>query len=72
MDKDLIRQHLEQAERHVASGMAVLERQKAVIAKIEAEGFDPDLARDLLAQLEEVQALHVADRDRLIKELGDA
>lgn len=69
MDKILLIQHLLEAEDHIAKGRRILERQRAVIANLEAEHWDTANARDLLGQLEECQALHVADRDRLMREL---
>jgi len=61
-------QHLAQAERHIASGQQHIERQRQIIGKLR-DGRDLATAKHLLAQFEEVQLLHIKDRDRLRKEL---
>jgi ATP-dependent protease HslVU (ClpYQ) peptidase subunit len=68
MDQFLLKKHLAQAESHVAQGERQIARQKQIIATLEG---DVAHARELLAKFEEVQALHVADRDRLEKELAE-
>jgi hypothetical protein len=72
MDRQVLRQHLVQAEARVASGEAHLARQKRVVDELTADGHPvaASSARGLLAVLEESQLLHVADRDRLANELG--
>jgi hypothetical protein len=62
--------YLAQAERHVKEGQDVLSRQHKTIAELKRGGHDAADALQLLADFEEIQALHVADRDRLRKELG--
>ena len=72
MDRELILQHLKQAERHVAEGERVLEHQRTVIDHLRRDGGgDPmiDAAERLLHSFEEVQRMHLADRDRLRGEL---
>lgn len=69
MDKAMIRDHLAQAEEHVALGLTHIAKQHAIIAHLERDGIDATLARDLLATFEDMQKSHVADRDRLAKEL---
>ena len=66
----MIQRHLRQARDHVASGEKLVEKQRAIVAKLAADGHRTDTARRLLGQLEEVQAMHIADRDRLIDELA--
>lgn len=70
MDRALWQEHLAQAERHVGLGEAHMAKQRAIIAELERDGHDTRAARDLLHQLEQMQELHVANRDRLRKELG--
>lgn len=65
----LLRDHLAIAERHVASGNRVVTRQRRLVSKLEADGHDTREAQALLARFEDLQALHIADRDRLIDEL---
>jgi len=62
-------EHLAQAERHVAQGELHLIRQREIIDELERGGHDTASARDLLLKLEETQALHIADRDRIRAEL---
>jgi hypothetical protein len=70
MDRKTLVRHLAQAERHVAAGQHHLERQRRVVAKRQREGFDDREAMDLLMEFERLQAIHVADRNRLRLELG--
>ncbi len=67
-----LREDLALAERHVADGERVVARQRAIVAELERDGHDATAAqaRQLLAQFEELLALHVGDRDRLRRELG--
>jgi hypothetical protein len=67
MDRQMIADHLELAERHVSQGALHLEKQRQIIATLIEGGHDVRQAKDLLSVLEETQALHVADRDRLRK-----
>ena len=69
MNREIKAQHLETVERHVREGRRHVARQKALVAELKQHGHDDDLARALLAKFEELQALHVADRDRLRAEL---
>jgi hypothetical protein len=71
MERSMIEAHLEQAERHVARGEELIAEQKARIAEMERDGHDTGPFRDLLRQFEETQRMHVADRDRLRKELNE-
>ena len=66
----MLQDHLAQAECHVAEGERNIARQREIVAQLECDGHDADQAARLLRSFEELQALHVADRDRLRKELG--
>jgi hypothetical protein len=70
MDDWLKREHLAQAERHVAQGEGNLAKQQAIVDGFERTGRDATAARGLLRAFEITQRLHVFDRDRLRKELG--
>lgn len=70
MIRAIWREHLAQAERHVALGEEHIAKQRGIVADLERDGHDISAARDLLDQLEQMQELHVANRDRLRKELG--
>jgi hypothetical protein len=63
-------EHLAQAERHVVLGEGHIAKQQAIVADLERDGHDVRAARDLLNQLEQMLELHLANRDRLRKELG--
>lgn len=72
MDREMILDHLKQAERHVAEGERVLEHQRTVIDHLRRDGHgDPmiDAAERLLRSFEEVQSMHIADVERLRGEL---
>lgn len=70
MDREMLERHLAQAEKHIATGRKNLARQREVIAEIEREGRDTTEARVALNQFEELQAMHIADRDRIQRELA--
>jgi hypothetical protein len=70
MDRAMLEAHLAQAERHVAEGERHLARQREIVAQLKDHGHDWREAMNLLHQFEDMQALHVADRDLLRKELG--
>ena len=72
MDLALIIQHLSQAERHVANGEGLLERQRAMIEQLRRDGHGTTHSEDLLGQLESAQASLVEARDRLSLELRSA
>lgn len=73
MDRDMILDHLRQAERHVAGGERVLEHQRAVIDHLRRAGQEDSMigaAESLLRSFEEVQSMHFADLERLRGELA--
>jgi hypothetical protein len=62
--------HLLQVEHHVVQGQRHVERQREIVARLEQiESEEAGRARELLAQFEQMQAMHIADRDRLCNEL---
>ena len=69
MDRTILLQRLAQTERHAADGTRHVADQRKLIADLERNGRDTNFARDLLRQFESLRELHVADRDRLKKEL---
>ena len=70
MDWATLEWQLLQAERHVSEGESHVARVRAVIAERQHQGLDVREATDLLRQFEELQATHIADRNRLRKGLG--
>ena len=69
-DRALLHRHLKEALDHVARGEAHMRRQREVISEFERDGRETALAKRLLAEFEAMQKMHIADRDRIIKELG--
>ncbi|MGJ0505691.1 MAG: hypothetical protein ACR652_00880 [Methylocystis sp.] len=57
------------AERHVARGEHILAEQRQRVAKMERNARDSWRSRQLLAQFEQLQEMHVAGRDRLRTQL---
>ena len=68
MDRATIELHLASAEEHVALGA---DRQREIIVNLERDGHGAVEAQRLLVYFEEQLAMHVADRDRLRKELAE-
>ncbi len=66
----MLEQHLAQAEEHIALGQHHIARQRKLVAKLERDGHDTTDARRLLANFEKTQEMHLADRDRILKELA--
>ena len=69
MDRVTLERHLALADAHVAEGHRLVENQRELIKRLDQDGHDTFTARTLLATFEEVQQMHIADRDRLSKEL---
>jgi hypothetical protein len=58
-------------ERHPAEAEHQVANQRELVAALERDGHDADQPTKVLAQFEEVLAMHIANRDRLRKELAD-
>ena len=69
MDRKMIQDHLALAEQHVEEGKAIIKRQRDLIARLSADGHDVTQAKALLAQFIDTQWTHMADKDRLQREL---
>jgi hypothetical protein len=69
MDRQMIVDHLALAERHVADGRAHIEKQRALTARLEQNGYATKEAVRLLNIFLDLEAAHIADRDRLRHEL---
>ena len=69
MDRTLLEEHLDLARRHIALGQKHLMRQKEIIDELERDGHDVNEAKYLLDLFKDVQALHIAHRDRLLEEI---
>jgi hypothetical protein len=69
MDRAMLQKHLAQAARHFAAAERHVERQRRIVAHLKREGRDVTEASGVLLQFEVVQAMHIAEWDRLRKEL---
>jgi uncharacterized pyridoxal phosphate-containing UPF0001 family protein len=67
----MLKRHLAQAEEHVATGQKNIVRQWELIGKLQRGKHDIAKARAILDQFEELQAMHVADRERILRELSE-
>jgi hypothetical protein len=72
MDKTKIQYHLAQAESHVQLGLSHIAEQHELIVRMDLDGLDTTMAREVLSTFEDIQRSHVADRDRLVRELAEA
>jgi len=72
MDRQMIIDHLELAERHIARGTDRVEHQRQLIEELTRDGQDTTQATAILTKFEEVLAMQIADRDRLLKELDES
>jgi len=72
MNNSLIEAHLVLAEEHVAQGERHIARQRELIELLSRGGHDTTAARKLLQSFADSQVMHVADRDRLLKEHEEA
>ena len=69
MDRAARQVRLMEAEARVTEGNRAIALQRKLVRTLEADGLPSAGAKRLLAQYEESQLSHVADRDRLVKEL---
>jgi len=70
MDRQQALKHLAQAEEHIAASAKHIARQREIILELEEDGRDNTEAEALLMQFEQLEAMHVAHRDRLRGALG--
>jgi hypothetical protein len=71
MDRAMLERHRKQAEEHVALGRQHILRQMEIVAELEENGRDATIARKLLATYQDMQEVHEADRNRIMKELAN-
>jgi hypothetical protein len=72
MDRQMLMEHLSQAERHVAEGMMHVEKQRTLVENMASEGHDTSDHEALLQQFEKTLALHIKIRDRLQRQLAQS
>jgi hypothetical protein len=68
--RQMILEHLALAERHIAEGDRRLARQVDLIAELDRDGYDTKDARMILVTMQDTQALHRDDRERILRELA--
>jgi ERCC4-type nuclease len=69
MDRAALEEFLAQIDRQIAEGQQMIAKQRAVVANVAGKGTRA--AKELLKQFESVQAMILADRDHLLKELAN-
>jgi hypothetical protein len=70
MDRAVWQEHLAQTEWHIVEAEKRVARQREIVAELERDGHRATAARGLLAAFERLLAMHLADRQRLRRELG--
>ena len=70
-DLSVLRDHLEKAKRHVATGEGLLARQRALVEEMQRNGHDTGRAKALLSELERAQTVNLAEVARLTTELAE-
>jgi hypothetical protein len=68
MTRSALARELSQTEEQVAKDPDRIAHQRAVVSHHEQGGLDSAIARAILDQLETLQRVHIADRDRLLTE----
>jgi hypothetical protein len=71
MDREMLKRHLAQGEENIATGDKNIARQRDVIAELERDGHDTASARTFLRELEQLQVVLIAERERLLSELSE-
>jgi hypothetical protein len=72
MNRATLQQLLREAEGLLQRGERNIAHQREVIGTLERGGHDATAAKMFLRRLESAQARHIADRNRLFKELADS
>jgi hypothetical protein len=70
MDEEALRRRLAHAEARVMEGYRHLARQREIVRELQRDGHDAQEARSWLTQFEELHAIYVADRNRLLRALS--
>jgi uncharacterized coiled-coil protein SlyX len=70
MDRAVWQEHLAQTEWRIVEAEKRVARQREIVAELERDGRRATAARGLLAAFERLLAMHLADRQRLRRELG--
>jgi hypothetical protein len=71
MDRAMILQHLARARERVAQGERHLKLQQQIVDVLQRDGCNALHAIKLLQQYQELQARHIAERDKLERDLSE-
>jgi hypothetical protein len=71
MDQQHLLDRLRLCEAHIARGEHSLARQRRTVARLEHDGHDTSVAKQLLDSFELVQCSSMAERDRILRALGE-
>jgi hypothetical protein len=65
IDRSLLLGQLISTERHISAAAQNVLRQQSIIDELERKGQDTTYARSILRRLQDMQAVRVAERDRM-------
>jgi hypothetical protein len=71
IDREKILKHLARIMNQVAEGEETVARNRKAVAELERIGQDASLTQKMLKYAEHVQTIHLAERQRLEKVLGE-
>jgi hypothetical protein len=71
LDRATIENRLAQAERHIAKGELIIQRQERVVSELRARGSDTVQAETLLWEFQLSQQIYISDSERLRIELAN-
>jgi hypothetical protein len=71
-DRDSVSRHLELASKHVAGGQRRVDAQPQLVIRLERDCHDTFQAEWLLEQFEQILALQIENRDRIVQELSES
>jgi hypothetical protein len=72
MEKATVLRLLALVQKHIAQGHDHIKQQHEIIARLDINGSETSDAWDLLRLFERTMTIHVADRDRLLKQLASS
>jgi len=71
MHREILIDHLAQAERHIAEGRVHVDRQRQIVEDLVRDDKDAGRSRKLLELFEDTLEGHIEERDRLLRELAE-
>ncbi len=69
MDRAMLQNHLDEAERHIAQGERHIAEQEQIVARLARLGHDTGEARKLLDNFYACQMQHLQHRSRILRDL---